>query len=195
MKTFLTSVLIAACINSFGQSGDNTIKKINDTIIYLGGKKVGAEQVNVSSTFITYALPVRPDSTIKVERKQLEKIIFKSGQIEIFNKPVVQMIDDSQWEAVTITKDKSQVEGMYKHGNVSAKSSPSARSKKAAQQNVYIKLQKKAAAVGGTVVLITNEETFGDYGDIPGVFIEGTAYGKEPLEKGTNVVDDKAKSN
>ena len=193
MKAILISVLLLVCLNSFGQTGDKCVNNAKDTIIFLGGSKVGAIQVNVSSLFITYALPANPDSTIKVERKQLEKILYKSGRVEIFNKPVVQMIDDSQWEAVTITKDKSQVDGMYKHGNVSAKSSPNARSKKAAQQNTYIKLQKKAAAVGGTVVLITNEESFGGYGDIPGCFIEGIAYGKEPLEKGTNVVEDKGK--
>ena len=104
------------------------------------------------------------------------------------------MVDEKQWEAVTITKDKNQIEGMYSHGNISAKSSPNARSKKAAQQNTYIKLQKKAAAVGGTIVLITNEESFGGYGDIPGCYIEGIAYGKEPLEKGTNVAEDKSKT-
>jgi hypothetical protein len=193
MKPILISVLIVLCINVFSQTGDNSVNNSKDTIVYLGGLKVGAVQVNVSSVFITYALPIRPDSTIKVERKQLEKILYKSGRIEIFNKPVVQMIDDNQWEAVTITKDQSQVEGMYKHGNISAKSSPNSRSKKAAQQNTYIKLQKKAAAVGGTVILITNEESFGGYGDIPGCFIEGIAYGKEPLEKGTNVAEDKSK--
>lgn len=178
---------------SFGQVKEKSVDNSKDTIVWLGGKKVGAIQINVSSTIINYALPDHPDSTIRVERKQLEKILYKSGKVEIFNKPVLQMIDDSQWEAVTITKDTKQVDGMYKHGDVSAKSSPNAKSKKAARQNCFIKLQKKAAAVGGTIVLITNEETFGDFGDIPGCFIEGEAYGKEPLEKGTNVADDKGK--
>jgi hypothetical protein len=181
-------------LESFGQSKENTIDNSRDTIVWLGGKKTGVIQVTVSSTIITYALPSHPDSTIRVERKQLEKILYKSGKIDIFNKPVVQMVDDSQWEAVTITKDKGQVEGMYSHGNISAKSSPNARSKKAAQQNTFIKLQKKAAALGGTIVLITSEESFGGYGDIPGCYIEGIAYGKEPLEKGTNVAEDKGKS-
>ncbi len=195
MKTILFFVYILVTMASFGQSKDKAVESTKDTIVYLGGTKVGAIQISVSSMIITYALPDRPDSIIRAERKQLEKIIYKSGKIDIFNKPVVQMINEGQWEAVTITKDKNQVEGMYSHGAISAKSSPNARSKKAAQQNTYIKLQKKAAAVGGTIVLITSEESFGGYGDIPGCYIQGIAYGKEPLEKGTNVVDDKSKSN
>jgi len=194
MRTVLILAFAGLSVASFGQSKENSADNSRDTIVWLGGKKVGAVQVMVSSTIITYALPAHPDSIIRVERKQLEKILYKSGKVEIFNKPVVQMVDEKQWEAVTITKDKNQIEGMYSHGNISAKSSPNARSKKAAQQNTYIKLQKKAAAVGGTIVLITNEESFGGYGDIPGCYIEGIAYGKEPLEKGTNVAEDKSKT-
>ena len=193
MRIFLVTILIFSSITTFGQAKDGKVDNTKDTIVWLGGRKIGAVHVQVGSSDVTFSLPSRPDSTIRVERKQLEKIYYKSGRVEIFSKPVVQMVDETAWEAVTITKDKNQVEGMYKRGLISAKSSPSAKSKKAAQQNTYIKLQKKAAAVGGTIILITSEEYFGGFGDVAGCYIEGTAYGKEPLEKGTDVVKDKDK--
>ena len=45
------------------------------------------------------------------------------------------------------------------------------------------KLQKKAAAIKGMVVLVTKRKATGGYGEFPGYFIEGTVYGTEPLEE------------
>ena len=92
-----------------------------------------------------------------------------------------------------ITRDVKQVQGLFKRGLVAAKSPSNPKTKKAAQQSAIIRLQKKAASQGGNIILITHEETYGGYGDIPGVYIEGTTYGDKPLESGTNVVVDKDK--
>ena len=175
---------------SFGQTEE---KVVRDTIFMLGGKKVPANINGVNSLDVTYTLPSKPDSIIHIERKQVEKVLYRSGQLEVYNKPVVLMIDDNSWEAVVITKDKKQIQGLYKRGEVAAKSPSNPKSKKAAEQSAAIRLQKKAASQGGNVVLITHEESFGAYGDVPGVYIEGITYGDKPLENGTNVVVDKDK--
>jgi hypothetical protein len=41
-------------------------------------------------------------------------------------------------------------------------------------------LKKKAANMKGTLILVTKKETSGGYGEYPGYYIKGIAYGTEP---------------
>ena len=116
-----------------------------------------------------------------MERKEIQKIIYKNGRIEEFNKPVFELVDDYSWEAVWLTEDKKEVSELYRRGKISAKSPASSCSPKAAKKNAIIRLQKKAAAMKGTVVLVTKKQALGGYGEYPGYYIEGIVYGLEPL--------------
>ncbi|NJK97129.1 MAG: hypothetical protein HC905_21410 [Bacteroidales bacterium] len=169
-----------------------TAKVPTDTIVRLGGKKIPCKVLNVSSSTILYSAPDKTES-LAIDRKEIEKIIFKTGRVEVFNKPVLTMIQEGQWESILVTRDEKDTHGLYNRGVIKASSSPSNRSKKAAKQSAIIKLQKKAANLGGTIILLTKEESKGAYGDIPGFDLEAIVYGTEPLEKGTDVVDDKTK--
>jgi hypothetical protein len=100
------------------------------------------------------------------------------------------MVEQGQWESILVTRDKKDIQGLYNRGVITSKSSPSNRSKKAAKQSAIIKLQKKAANLKGTIILLTKEEAKGAYGDIPGYELEAIVYGTEPLEKGTDVVNE-----
>ena len=117
-------------------------------------------------------------------------IIFKNGMKEQINKPVLIMVDEGQWESILVTKEKNDVQGLYDRGKITAKSAPSSKSKKAAMQSAIIKLQKKAANLQGSMILITKTENYGGYDEHPGNELEAIVYGKEPLEKGTDVVKD-----
>lgn len=163
-----------------------------DTIVRLSGKKIACKILNVSSTTVLYTVADKKE-TLALERKEVEKIMYRTGNIEVFNKPVLTVIDEGQWESILVTRDDKDVQGLYNRGVVMAKSSPSNRSKKAAKQSAIIKLQKKAANLGGTIILVTKEEAKGAYGDIPGYELEAIVYGTEPLEKGTDVINDKEK--
>jgi len=163
-----------------------------DTIVRLGGKKIPCKIQNVSSSTLMYSLPDKTES-LAIDRKEVEKVIYRTGRVDVFNKPVLTMIQDGQWESILVTRDEKDVQGLYNRGVITAKSSPSNRSKKAAKQSAIIKLQKKAANLGGSMILVTKEEAKGAYGDIPGYDLEAIVYGTEPLEKGTDVVDDKTK--
>lgn len=154
----------------------------HDTIVRLGGKKIIADILNVTAFDVAYKDP-KTGTNKTMERKQIEKLIYKSGRVDVFNKPVLQMIDDSQWEAVMVSEKKSDVEGMYEYGVVTATSSSDARSPKAAKKNATIRLQKKAANMGANVVLVTKAEAKGGYGEIPGYDMEGIAYGFQPPKK------------
>jgi hypothetical protein len=189
IRNFVLFFLLMAVGNVFGQA----TKVIPDTVIKMGGRKFPAFIKTVGSNFIIYSFESKPDSIIKAQRKDLEKIIYKNGRVEIFSKPAVQMIQEGQWESILVTRKEKDVSGLYKRAFITAKSTGSARSKKAAQETATIRLQKKAATHGGTIVLITDEESIGAYGDVPSYYMEGFVYGTKPLEEGTNVVEDKDK--
>ncbi len=164
-------------VSAFAQQGASTVAPV-DTIIRLGGKKLAVDVLNVSATDVTYRVPGETQ-TRTIERKQIEKIRYKSGNLDIFNKPVLQMINDNQWEAVLVTEKKDDVDGLFEYGIVEASSTSDARSPKAARRSATIRLQKKAANMGANIILITKAEAVGGFGEIPGYNMMGIAYGFE----------------
>ena len=171
--------------NSQTKDDDTTPR---DTIFKLGGKVLPVNVTKITANYISFVYPGEPE-VYTIERKQVQKIVYKNGRIEEFNKPVLQMIQDYQWEAVWLTDDKKDVAEMYKRGEVSAASAPSSRSPKAAKKSATIRLQKKAANMKGTIILVTHKEITGGYGEYPGYFIEGTVYGPEPLDEADQTSD------
>ena len=164
-------------INGFAQQ---TAKL--DTIYRLGGRKLVVDVRKVTSSMVTFVDP-EEKKTETLKRKEIQRIVYYSGKIEVFNKPVFQLIDDYSWEAVVLTDKPGDVNGMYERGDVSAKSSPSNRSAKAAKRSCTIRLQKKAANMKGIIILVTHKEALGGYGELPGYYMEGVVYGFEPLEE------------
>ncbi len=199
MRNVILFILILAVGNVFGQTTKMSPNKaiankvLPDTVMKLGGRKFPAYVKQVGSNFVVYCYESKPDSIIRGQRKDLEKIIYRNGRVEVFSKPAMQMIAEGQWESILITRKENDVSGLYKRAFITAKSTGMARSKKAAQESATIRLQKKAATQGGSIVLISNEEAIGAYGDIPSYYMEGYVYGKTPLEKGTDVIVDKDK--
>lgn len=153
-----------------------------DTIYMLGRKKLLVEVKNISAATVRYSEPGK-DETITLERKQIQKIIFSTGRKEVFNKPVMMMVEEGDWKTVIITDRKNDVEGLYELGKVDAKSSAGSRSAKSAKKSATIRLQKKAANLGGVIVLVTKEESVGGFGEQPTYEVEGIAYGYEPPKK------------
>jgi len=153
-----------------------------DTIFRLGGKVLLVNVVQINQSEVDYMFKGDP-KVYSIERKQVQKVVYTTGKVEEFNKPVFIEIDETSWEAVLITENKEEVDGLYKRGEISAKSSPGTRNKKSAKNSVMIRLQKKAANLKGAMVLITHKESRGGYGEIPGYFMKGDVYGFEPLEE------------
>lgn len=153
-----------------------------DTIFKIEGKVMPVDVIKVTQQYVSFK--VDGESEIyTMERKQVQKIIYKNGRIEEYNKPVFELIDDYAWEAVWLTEDKKDVIELFSRGKVTAKSPASSRSPKAAKKNATIRLQKKASALKGTVVLVTKKQATGGYGEYPGYYIEGTVFGFEPLSE------------
>jgi len=151
-----------------------------DTITKIEGKVMIVDVTKVTPLYVSFKVPGNAD-TYTMERKEIQKIVYKNGRVEEFNKPVFEIVDDYAWEAVWLTEDKKDVSELFRRGKASSKSPASARSPKAAKKNAIIRLQKKAAAMKGTVILVTKKQTIGGYGEYPGYYIEGIVYGTEPL--------------
>ena len=180
-------LLLTVSFSVFGQSSKPTVQ---DTIIRLGGKKIACDVMNVSATDVTYKLLGETKSRV-IERKQIEKIRYKSGNLDIFNKPVLQMLGDSQWESVLVTEKKSDVEGLFEYATIEAISTSDARSPKSARKSATIRLQKKAANIGANIILLIKAEAKGGYGEIPGYDLVGIAYGFEkPSEEVQKKIDE-----
>ena len=199
MKNLLIVALMMLALDLFGQTKlvqqkSGQPKPVPcDTIVRFGNRKIPVVKLTLGSTTVTYALSIKPDSIIRLEKKEIEKIIYKNGNISVLNKAVIEVVRDDQWQAILVTRDEKEVQGLYKRGEVSARSAGSSRDKKKAKESAIIKLQKKAAAQKAYIILITKDEVTGGYNDTPGYYVEGTSYGTEPLETGTDVVDSKDK--
>jgi len=160
---------------------DNTTKSNDkpDTIIKLGGKKILCSINKVNGTSVFYN-KIGETTEEVLSRKEIEKVIYRNGRKEVYNKPVLQMIDKDQWEAVIITENKNDVEGLYKKAVIKANAASGSTSLEAAKTSARIRLQKKAANMGALIVLVVHSEMKGGYGEIPGWLYEGIAYSDTP---------------
>jgi hypothetical protein len=188
IKYTISSILLVAL--AFGFEMNSSAQEPTDTIYKIEGKTLPVNIVKVTENYVSFLVQGNTE-TFTMERKDVQKIIYKSGRIDEFNKPIFKMISDYSWEAVWLTEDKKDVAELYKRGEISAKSPASARSPKAAKNSAIIRLQKKAAAIKGTVVYLTKKQATGGYGEYPGYYIEGVVYGTEPLSEGETEVRDK----
>ncbi|MCX7986559.1 MAG: hypothetical protein N2662_06445 [Bacteroidales bacterium] len=150
-----------------------------DTIIKLGGKRIVCSVKKVNPSSVTYSLP-SSNVQLDILRKDIEKIIYKTGKVDVFNKPIFSVVDKLDWQAVMITENPSDVSGLYQRGVIKANASSGSRSPKAAKQSAMIRLQKKAANMGALIVLLVRSEMKGGYGEIPGWELEGIAYSDTP---------------
>ncbi len=179
----LAFIIILSCISLFIYSQSYNKKAAStDTIFKLGGTVLLVDVTKVTTTYVSFIYPGL-NEVYTIERKQIQKIIYKNGRIEEYNKPLIEMIDEYQWEAVWLTENKKEVADLYKRATIEAKSSASDRSPKAAKKNAIIKLKKKAAYNKGTMILVTHKQKTGGYGEFPGYYIKGIVYGPDPLNE------------
>jgi hypothetical protein len=186
----IAAIFFVANEQTYAQTTKTTTPAKMDTIIKLGGRKYVVDVLKVDETFVTFR---GPNSTVieRMDRKDIQDIFYCDGRIEHINKPVLEMIEDYQWEAVLLTEDPADVEGLFKRGEINALSPPSSRSAKAAKNAAEIKIRKKAASMKAIIVLVTHKETRGGYGEMPGYYIEGIAYGVDELDENGDTTDGK----
>ncbi len=177
-KTIIVVFAVLLSIPLMGQEEESKL----DTIFLLGRRKLIVEVRNISSGSVMY-YDAEKDKMEKVARKDIQKILFSNGRIEVFNSPLLMTIDAGDWKTVIVTDRKKDVEGMYALGTVKGQSSAGSRSAKSAKKSATIRMQKRAANMGGMIVLITKEESIGGFGEPPSYRVEGVAYSYTPPPK------------
>ncbi len=183
MKRFIVVVVTFMMVLLAKSQTAPATEVAHDTIFKLNGQQIPVDVTTVTPTYISFVFPGKPEE-FTIERKEVHKIIYKNGRIDILNKAAFTVFDESSWEAVWMTENKKEVGDLYVLGEIEAKSPSSARSPAAAKKGAIIKLKKKAANMKGTLILVTKKQATGGYGEYPGYYIKGIAYGPEPPEEG-----------
>ena len=184
---FTTLILLGFLFIAYTSAAQNQQKNTTtqkatdkpDTIVKLGGKKILCIIIKLNANSVTYSLTGSTEE-LEIGRKEIEKVIFKSGRKEVYNKPVLTMIDKNNWQSVLITENAAEVDGLYKKAALKANAAAGSRSGDAAKASATIRMQKKAATAGALIVLITHSQMQGGYGEVPGWDLEGIAYSDTP---------------
>ncbi len=184
MMKYLLTIVVSVLLTVFAHSQTLPADAVpHDTIFKLNGSQLPVDVTTVTPTYISFVFPGKSEE-FTIERKEVHKIIYKTGRIDVLNQAAFTVFDESSWEAVWITESKKEVGDLYLLGEVEAKSPSSARSPAAAKKSAIIKIKKKAANIKGTLILVTKKQSTGGYGEYPGYYIKGYAYGPEPPEEG-----------
>jgi hypothetical protein len=182
-------ILFFCCIGTVAKCQTAPATEIpHDTIFKINGSQLAVDVTTVTPTYVSFIFPGKPEE-FTIERKEVHKIIYKTGKIDILNKAAFQMFDESSWEAVWITEDKKEIGNLYVLGTIEDNSPSSARSPAAAKKSAIIKLKKKAANLKGTLILVTEKKATGGYGEYPGYYMKGVAYGPNPPEQASTPSD------
>ncbi len=149
-----------------------------DTIYMLGQTKKLVQVKGIFYSNVKYK-ESGSDEVKSMKTKNIQKIIFDNGRKEVFNKPLVEDITETDWKNVVITENEEEVKDMYKLGKVTGKSSSRNRTPKSAERTAKIRMRKRAANKGGVMVLVTKTEKSGGFGEVPTYYMEGIAYSFE----------------
>ena len=172
-KLVLFITLMALIFPSYSQE-----KVSLDTIYMLGQRKKLVQVKGIFYSNVKYKEPGN-DEVKTMKTKNIQKIIYDNGRKEVFNKPLVEDITETDWKNVVITKNKEEVGELYKVGKVTGKSSARNRTPKSAERTARIRMKKRAANKGGAMVLVTKTERSGGFGEVPTYYMEGIAYSFE----------------
>lgn len=177
VKSFFIFIIVLILLIP-AQAQDSKEAFVADTIHLLSTRKLAVKIKSVYSSSVSYE-DLKTGESKTVDRKQIQKLVYGNGRVEVFNKPVFSMVAEGDWKTVITTEKESDVEGLIPITDVSAISPKSAKDFKQAKRNAEIRLRKEGAKYGGMIVLITHKENSGGFGDVPTYYVEGMVYGYE----------------
>jgi len=156
MKNTLLTILISSLALPVISQSDT---------IYSNREKFACDIKEVTPEAVRYSYP-NEDLVNAVYKNSIQKIVFKSGRVQIFSEATsykkVNSVDD--FEKVTVSQVESEVRGLYKLGDVSAKAKGATNisNQERVKQRAYQKLKMGAAMMGGNVVYLTQVRTEGN---------------------------------
>jgi hypothetical protein len=151
-----------------------------DTLIYLGGRAEAVNITELTTTSVHYT-NLKTKTIFEADRKLIEKIIYRTGTVEVLNRPVFETSSDDHWRHVLLTEDPEDIQGLYEIGPVYV-SAAASRNRRLTVRNAEIRLKRQAGSLGADVVLVTSTEFKGGFRDVPTIIMEGIAYGIAPIQ-------------
>lgn len=133
--------------------------------IYKNGEKIIASVKEITEDAIKFSYP-NEDLVNSIYKNSIQKIVFKSGRIQIFSEATsfktINSVED--YENVTITGVEGEIKGLYKIGDVSAKAkgTTTLSNQERVKQRAYRKLKIQAAMAGANIVYLSNQRTEGN---------------------------------
>ncbi len=176
--------------NGLAQGTTLQTKVAKDTIFTLTRDTLTASVTSVSSTKIFYTHPDSSNKEKTIERKVVQRIVYASGKVEQYNKPVFINIAATDWRSIIITDNPTDVDGMHLRAVIIGKSASSVTSATSAKNSAEVMAKKKAANNGGMYLLVKNRKELGGYGEIPKYYLEAEVYGTSPLPNGQDMKDE-----
>ena len=103
-------IVILLAVNVTGLQAQYSAKKTitTDTIFKLDGTVLPVDVTTVTPTYVSFTIPGKTDE-FTIERKEVHKIVYNNGRLEVLNDAAFVVMDDSNWEAVWLTEDKKDV--------------------------------------------------------------------------------------
>ena len=156
MKLIYTTLFMLLCFE-MAYSQHDTIVTNNEKIICT------IKEITVDGVRFTY-----PDEDLinTIFKNTVEKITFKSGRVQQFAEATsFKTVSGPQdFDNVSITKVESEVKGLYKLANVSAKAKGTTvyANMERVKERAYRKMKMEAAMQGANVVFLTQQQTQGN---------------------------------
>lgn len=152
---FSFSALLALSLNVIAQT---------DTL-YTNNQKLSCTIKEVTEGAVKYTYP-NEDLVNTVYKNSVQKIVFKSGRVQVFTEASSFKVVSSvpEFDKVTVTAVENEVKGLYKIGDVSskAKGTTGFSNQERVKDRAYRKLKIQAAMMGANIVYLTNQRTEGN---------------------------------
>ncbi|SRR6056297_208321 len=153
-----------------------------DTIYMLGQRKKLVKIKGIMYSDVVYSEP-GSDETKTMEKKQIQRVVFHNGRLEVFNEKLFAEVEESDYKNVVLTENKNDVKGLYNVGKVHGESSERNRTARAAQRTATIRMKRRAANKQAEMILVTKKELTGGFGEVPSYYMEGIAYSFDKPKK------------
>jgi len=156
-KLLLLTGIISITIPFVGYSQSDTL--------LINNEKIPCTLIEITADAIKYTFPGE-DLLNTVYKNSVQKIIYQNGRIQTFSESTsfknVNSVDE--FENVTLTAVESEVKGLFKLGDVSAKAkgATSLSNQERVKGRAYRKMKIEAAMMGANIIYLTHQRSEGN---------------------------------
>ena len=155
IKIFTTIIMLCATTYAFCQT---------DTI-FLNNGKIPCVVKEVTEDAVVFVYPGE-EVTNRMYKNAIQKIVFKSGRTQTFSEAtsLKEIKNARDYDKVTITAVESEIKGLFKLGDVSAKAVGTTEfsNQERVKNRAYRKMKIVAAMMGANIIYLTSQRNEGN---------------------------------